>query len=1119
VSRRELLNIREQHWERRLRGVSLVAEAEIPEKHRKQAASALGVLYGQQKGKTGNGAAILAHWPACLVGSMSGVAVTDYQKGTYWPLFWAAAGYQGDTNDQQVWGEAFIRAASRLGLPTFSESQLRYLGPILMHAGIPANCLGDYFRLLAERRRQEPGLDADGFMGWATAPGRGLRLSELDKPAQRFLLNGGDYAHDVIDRTIDLLDRLSEPDPDLDGVRLPVYMIEAAQQRLADGELDLSGAQQRHSSGGSGAARQAQPRIAFDPYGQGVHVLLPAVGDTPDGIAVWRISADGDTQTVQSRAMWVGAAETTPQTTFPLNRAVRNVLVSLAGREDLSAELRVVEQSDPVLFFGEDGRRLASTISMPNGQTWILHPAGRELAFTGDPGQVAEPAVPFGWEGWRLRLLSLEKVQAVGLMGCRGHPVEVKARPRLLLGEPLAGVTTPFGSPVYTVPPLLSLPGTPGSEVSWHVEVRRAGDFAPLVSQNVSGSAEIDVWADVPRPALGSFEVTVRGPLGRGMRRTLFIAEGLSARYEPAVRYLTRSGLARGEANLAAAPNAVATPGVLQFEPGQRSQPVEYRTDDESEPLVITPPHFAVLCPDAGVTSWTTSPFQLVTEDFAGAGRLLVRNPQGGPMCQLMLGVYVGGERVQLIEPSGPQAAGLIGFELARAADTIAMHRRAELAVDMGNALMPVAVVRPRKLASGVNLSGDTLVLRDHAQIDGLTAGVYLAYAPWRPPAELPVEQDGTITLPADLRDAGPLCVLLAIDDPWEPTNWPSWPGAAGYQCHAWGIPASDDEDEEQLSSFVAGAGDVPKETTHLDRLWWLVRKSGYLVGAGARPDLAKRCAVAMRERPREALMALADAGLSHDDAVHAMIVTGLAADIPDLAGWQPDELAVLSKLWTALPAAAAIAARDIMTRADVADMAIASCGGSLTDILCGNPDPHAKVGRFGLDAERMALLPPEQVDSLWQAAAVVPQALLDADTRAAAARRMFDVRDKASVRTAATSAKPAAVSAKRVIIESRYPHLADAIDARLPRENKGGWLALPAMSLALALTARLAARGNYSCRVLEREFHGDWITLAQYAPRLVAVDLVLAEALIVGTLSPLSPLSGATEEDPGENS
>jgi len=897
-------------------------------------------------------------------------------------------------------------------------------------------------------------------------------------------------------------------------------MIEVAQQQLADGILDLSGGQRRNSHSGTGPARKALPRIALDPYGQGVHVLLPAVGDTPDGVARWRVTADGETQTLQSRAMWVGAAETTPQTAFPLHRPVRTVLVSLAGREDFTAELRVVEQSDPVLFFGDDGRRLASAVSLPQGQAWIMYPADRELEFIGDPGQMTEPAVPFGWEGWRLRLVSLEKVLAVGLRGGRAHPVECKARPRLLLGEPLTGITTPFGSPVYAVPPMLSLPGSADGELSWHVDVRRTGRLTPLVSREVPGTAEINIWDEVPHPVLGSFEVTVRGPLGRGMRRTLFIAEGLGVSYQPVARYLTPVGLVKGRASLTAPPGATTIPATLQFESGRRSQPVEYRTDDESEPLVITPPHAAVLCPDAHLTAWATSPLHLVTEDFATAGRLLVRVPgslqtykgHGG------LGVYVSGNQVQIIDASGQQAAGLLGFELARAADTIATHGRAELAIDLGDVLMPVVTIRPRKLASAVELDGDALLLRDHVHVEGLTAGVYLAYAPWRPPAELPVGQDGTVTLPPELRNAGPMRILLAIDDQWEPTSWPSWPGTSAFHCPAPGIPASADGDEEELSRFVAGEAEVPRETRHLDWLWRLVHMSGHLVAAGARADLAKHCAEALRDRPRPALLALATAGLDHEDAVVATITVGITAEIPDLTGWQPEELAVLSKLWAALPTEAAIAAGDIMTRADIADMAVATCGSSLAEILSGHPDPYAQVGQFGLETERLALMSPEQFDSVWQAAAVVPKALLDADTRMVAALRLFDARDKASVRTAASSAKAAATSAKKVIEESRYPSLAGAIAARLPGDRKGGWLALPAMSVALALTSRLSARGNHRCRALEREFHGQWITLARHAPRLVAIDLVLAEALIVGAVAPLVPPAREdAAEDPEE--
>jgi hypothetical protein len=148
-----------------------------------------------------------------------------------------------------------------------------------------------------------------------------------------------------------------------------------------------------------------------------------------------------------------------------------------------------------------------------------------------------------------------------------------------------------------------------------------------------------------------------------------------------------------------------------------------------------------------------------------------------------------------------------------------------------------------------------------------------------------------------------------------------------------------------------------------------------------------------------------------------------------------------------------------------------------------------------------MATWPSEQVDALWQAAAVVPQATLDADTRLTAARRMFDARNELPMRAAAVSAKTIIQTAEMVIRQSRYPDLADAIAARKPSGGKS-WLALPAMSITMALLARLAARGNRNCATLEREYRGKWANLALYAPELVAIDILLAEALVVVALT-----------------
>jgi hypothetical protein len=444
----------------------------------------------------------------------------------------------------------------------------------------------------------------------------------------------------------------------------------------------------------------------------------------PAGVARWRITADGDTHTVHSRAMWVGAAGTTPQTACPLDKPVSTVLVSLAGHEDLAAELRVVDQADPILFFSEDGRRLPGNVSLPSSQVWVIHPADRELEFAGHAGPIVEPTVPIGWDGWRMRLVSLENVQAVGLPDGRPHPVEVSARPRLLPGHPLPGVASPSGSPVYAVPPRLHLPQDLGASIRWHAEVRRADGGAPLARHAVGAAAEIDIWEGIPRPVLGAFEVSVRGPLGRGLRRTVFVAEGLLVGYQPEVRPLTRAGLAAGTARLTATTGATALPTTLRFGPGERAQVVEYRTDAGPEPLVITPPHVAVLCAGAGVTTWTTSQIHLVTEDFAKFGYLLIRVPaasqdadeqeaESGHQSPLELAVLVRGQRVQVIEAAGRPASGVAGFELARAADTIAGCGRAELAVDLDGVLMPVGYVRPRRLAPGVDLLASGAELSD----------------------------------------------------------------------------------------------------------------------------------------------------------------------------------------------------------------------------------------------------------------------------------------------------------------------------------------------------------------------------------------------------------------------
>jgi hypothetical protein len=153
----------------------------------------------------------------------TGIASRAYRRGELWPRLWDELGYDGNQGDQAVWGRGFRTALAALGLPTFDDAPLQYLGPILMHAGIPDYCLEDYFRLLDHRRALDPDLDTESFFAWAK--GRANRLNNLDKPASRFLTYGSEYAFDFVERTFDLLDRLRERSGGLEVVGLPPRVV------------------------------------------------------------------------------------------------------------------------------------------------------------------------------------------------------------------------------------------------------------------------------------------------------------------------------------------------------------------------------------------------------------------------------------------------------------------------------------------------------------------------------------------------------------------------------------------------------------------------------------------------------------------------------------------------------------------------------------------------------------------------------------------------------------------------------------------------------------------------------------------------------------------------------
>jgi len=530
---------------------------------------------------------------------------------------------------------------------------------------------------------------------------------------------------------------------------------------------------------------------------------------------------------------------------------------------------------------------------------------------------------------------------------------------------------------------------------------------------------------------------------------------------------------------------AQASPTVITFDPTEHSTVFEYRAGSETEPLVVTPPHVQVMHERADEpVAWSAGPLRIVTDNFTDEpGVLLVRVP--GMTVVPLLRVIAGNKVVQEVPSSGRTQEGTARFELVRIADTVAAAQQVDLVFDAAGPSL-LARIRPRRLATGASRVGDVVWLRDVVPVEGLTAGLYIPTAPWRPPASQLVGDGGMVQVPSVLRNAGPLLVALQVDDPWAPRPWPRWPSDA-LQAPGAGHLVSQDPDETALSRFAAGLGDIPDGIGDLRMVWELLNRAPQLYRPTDAARLADQCAKVLLRRPGSAVVALADLGLSPGEIVTAMIGSGLAgAEVtasPEVAG----------RLWPTVPLLGALSGS--MFDEGVRDAAIAQCGDTVNAVLSTGSDPSATVGRFGREAAVMVEMQPQQLESLWRAAQVVPRALLDTDTRAVAARRLFDRRAEDGVWQVGGMASGIVRNALSVV--AGHPRLCAQVAARRGDGGAGEWLALPAASAALAIVARLAARGDVRCQRMEQLYRAKWRRLAMGAPELVTIDLVLAELLI----------------------
>ncbi len=634
-----LLGLLEPGWRRHLIAGEPAGTIDVAPEVLGAAATALGELSRSDPPQV-----LARRWPACLVVAVAQVTAHHAKDGKVWPAWHRAARVRAGKRSTANWAEAFLASLTALGIPALDGDPQQ---TVLAHAAVTTPCLPEFLRLAG-----------------AGAPEQELAESDPAVAALLHLPAGASF----VERCRALMERLTGDDDPGHG---------------HDGEPSNV-----HGREPSGAPDSEPGSVRSEPSGRGGEpraVDLTALSLPGRIVAAARVAA----------AAPPGLGGTGPARLDPFGRGVltRDAVTgddpAVTGLWTAMSPDEISGWPDPLLAFDAEGDPIAA--ELPPEPVWLVHPAGRPLHADTALRILMESRLPLSWNGWRLVHVDLSAVAwlelaAAGAATPRRRPVRGRAKPRLVPGTPVPGISTMSGLPVFGTLPTVRLP--PAGEIRWLVETRRLGSSQALVVAEADGNHwnTERLWERVPRPVLGELVVTATA-LGNasapGLRRVVAVAEGLTASYSPALRLAREGGLEAAEAILIPSGGMTVAPSAAVIAAEVTAIDVACVTGEAMLPLRITPPHWRVrIEPEPGsggmATAWhSLGPLRLETPDLVRGGALRLDLPTvtGDPPIH----VVAADEVVQVLEPFRRG-----GYPLRRMLDTVTAHGGAELRITVG---------------------------------------------------------------------------------------------------------------------------------------------------------------------------------------------------------------------------------------------------------------------------------------------------------------------------------------------------------------------------------------------------------------------------------------------------
>lgn len=1079
------LNLMDFKYRRLLKGVSLVAELGIDHEEAKKlvrytavATSSMGIARKREF--------IIDYWPATWVVGVAGLAVQGYQQGGFWPALHEALDgyYQSDIILPPI-KDAYLRSLERLELPvTRDPGHQLYMSNVVLHSGIPNYCLADWFRMLSMAAHQV-GDDVESVIPWCRQRIDSASLYFVDRPIRLMLEHGDEFAFDLADRSLAAISLALDGDAvDLDN---PSYFTSVALPKRFTDSLVRWMRRDRVKATNSGRRRKRRmvPQTELDLTTGDVIVTLPPVPDADDSFW-WSVRLDDQTPfRVHPDILWDGGMAGVDASGARVNVPAR--MIHVQGSTVDGNSLRLVDPDRPVLAFDTSGRRLSPFTPLPSGRVWLVLPATVRASATcgGEPlPLVAEADPPLGWAHWETVCVDLE-----------GSPsLEFHENPRFVwhissqrtasieCSDPVGEVKIE-GYAVHAERPSVTLPAE-GVQTQWRIDVYDAVGGRLVLSDNliIAQDTRVDPWSASDQPVRGLYTLVVRGPLGRGTKRTIAVLEGLEYRVHPSIRMIRLKGLQTAEVELVDTWSG----GTVHVEFDGRTAHKAAQFGGLS--VQVQPAALAVADdgPDK-LPSWTHQPVRIPVEDLHERA-LMVRSLDG---TELRPWVTCQGVPRQQLTPTS-RRGNVQTYSLQTIVDTVEIYGQAHIELrepnDPDASSVPLAFVAPRALTTGVALEGGEqpqIRLMDYRPAD-VECFVWATAAPWLEPHRSEPTREGIVSLPPGWDHLGDLYVRCRLVDEWDPEPPPRWPTHRDFRAHAAAAGLPDDLRSRFMLRGEGQPPDLPPSEA------WKVLRFLEMTKHAVPLAVDRWLTDSLHVDSVESLRVLGD--LTADPATSVGLLARADLSATPVVGPSLDEADAVKLVNQNGLIGALLACRDA-TGTLAPDLRIAldeALGEPIGEILSGEADPAATGGAFSRNTNALAHMPPEQFEDMVTLMSLVPRALLDMDSRAQAALTLFS--EESGCRRLSRDAHSLTSTVKRLLHEAYLERAEAALDSRRHPDDPKGWPALSAASLSYALASRYAAYGHEEfARVLT--YFEQWRYLPEGIRPLHAIDLVLAEA------------------------